>query len=237
MMAAESLPLNDIPARFSRAKNNPDSSDWAGLSRVFDTLPEATQWKILRAAIAARKELGADAVRAMSEQMQGCYFVEPWVQHRSARICYAADSGHSIHLRIAAGSNQVWFDDEEFGELLLNRELRDLACFARCPEMRPHHLMLVEHLLKTEPLCGDGLPTAYEAAIALKKSLEKHGHTIESHWFRSPLRKMSRAIGRDKRSIKALWLSYMDSGISVRQPKRSNESPSLSSLQAHTRIH
>lgn len=145
------------------------------LEVMISRLPEQEGWKLLQNAIDSRVELDDRTVRSLDSRMQGLLFLQDHVINRKARIEFARSKEHMPYLREAAGSRNVWMTDQEFTELVEQNDPETLACFARSEQMRPHHLVYIEYKLAVDPHHQESLATAYDAMIAVKKSIESKG--------------------------------------------------------------
>ena len=159
-------------------------SDWEWISNLFGRLPEAALWQLLRGAIVTQAELPDEAIMKLDDSMQGQLFYESHVQNRQARIAFARCANHIIFMREAAGGKNVWMEDEEFSELVDLNDPVTLACFARCEQMKPHHLLFIKNKLEADPHSSAFLATSYDTAITLMKALEVQGNTPEMAWMR-----------------------------------------------------
>jgi len=177
-------------------------SDWDWISGIFDRLPEQALWQLLRGVIATRAELSDEAIMKLNDSMQGQLFYESQVQNRLARIAFARSAENIIFMRDAAGSKNVWMDDEEFSSLVGLNDSETLACFARCEQMKPHHLFLIKQKLAADPHRSEFLATSYDTAITLMKALEVQGNTPEMSWMRQASETATDAV--------ALWQNYLD---------------------------
>ena len=45
----------------------------------------------------------------------------------------------------------MWMDDGTFAQLVEEDDAVTLACFARCADMKPHHLHYISHKLALNP--------------------------------------------------------------------------------------
>lgn len=162
-------------------------SHWDWISQLFDRLPDQALWQLIQGAITARAEFSDEVIYSLDDAMQGQLFFEQQVQNRRARIAFACSSEHIIYMRDAAGSKNVWMDDEEFARLVQLNDSITFACFARCEQMKPHHLLYIQHKLAQDPHQSDFLATAYDAKITLMKAIERQGNTTELSWMRQAL--------------------------------------------------
>ena len=128
-------------------------------------LPEPAQWQLLQEIIDRGLVLRDETVRELDTHMQGALFLQDWVENRRARIEFARSPRHMAYLRDAAGSRNVWMDDNEFGSLVEQDDSMALACFARSEIMRPHHLMYIGHKLAIEPHGNEVLAGVDDARI------------------------------------------------------------------------
>ena len=177
-------------------------TDWDWISNLFDRLPEQALWQLLRGAIATRAELSDEAIMKLNDSMQGQLFYESQVQNRQARIAFARSAEHIIFMREAAGRKNVWMDDEEFSSLVDMNDSETLACFARCEQMKPHHLFFIKQILAADPHGSEFLATSYDTAITLMKALEVQGNTPEMSWMRQASETATDAV--------QLWQNYLD---------------------------
>ena len=117
-------------------------------------------------------------------------------------------------MREAAGGNNVWMDDEEFARLVELDDSITFACFARSEQMRPHHLLFIQHKLAADPHQTEFLASSYETKITLMKALEMQGNSQELTWMRSALKAMSPATHSDgclrSSDAGALWRNYVE---------------------------
>ena len=149
------------------------------LDEMILQLPEPEQWRLLQEVIDRGLVLRDGTVSRLKPHMQGTLFLQDWVENRLARIAFARSPGHMPYLRDAAGSRNVWMNDDEFGSLVEQDDPEVLACFARSETMRPHHLMYIAHKLAADPHRNEVLALADDARITLKKALEVHGNSSE----------------------------------------------------------
>jgi len=156
----------------------------ANIDALIAQLPEQELWRLLQDIIDEEIELGDDTVRRLDDSMQGFLFVQDYVTNRAARIGFACSPKHMPYLRDAAGSRNVWMNDEEFTRLVNQDDSATLACFARSEDMLPHHLAYIEYKLARDPHGQDLLATSYDTRITLKKALECQGNTRETALFR-----------------------------------------------------
>jgi hypothetical protein len=184
-------------------------SDWDWLGLLFDRLPEQALWALLKGAVATRARLRDDAVRKLDDRMQGFLFFEPYVENRRVRIEFVRSRHHMIYLREAAGSRNVWLDDDEFSELVALDDSTTFACFARCAEMKPHHLLYIERKLAADPHRSEYLADSDEARITLKKAIEKQGQTPELVNLRAALQ-IQQSVGSGLSDAISLWQVYRE---------------------------
>jgi hypothetical protein len=163
----------------SMNEKNGGFSDWDWVSQLFDRLPEDALRLLLQGAIAARAQLSDEVIMKLDDSMQGQLFFTSHVQNRRARIAFACAGEHNIYLREAAGARNVWMSDEEFARLVELDDSITFACFARCEQMKPHHLLFIQHKLAQKPHQSEFLASSYEAQITLMKALEIHGNSQE----------------------------------------------------------
>ncbi|MFC1796127.1 hypothetical protein ACFL1V_03420 [Pseudomonadota bacterium] len=194
-------------------------TDWDWISNLFDRLPEQALWQLLRGVIATRAELSDEAIMKLNDSMQGQLFYESQVHNRLARIAFARSAENIIFMRDAAGSKNVWMDDEEFSSLVGLNDSETLACFARCEQMKPHHLFLIKQKLAADPHRSEFLATSYDTAITLMKALEVQGNTPEMSWMRQASETATGAV--------QLWQNYLDikagALVSSSSPVRASE--------------
>lgn len=186
----------------SMNEKNGGFSDWDWIAQLFDRLPEGALWQILRGAIAARAQLSDEVIMNLDDSMQGQLFFEGHVLNRRARIGFACYGDHLIYLREAAGAKNVWMNDEEFTRLVELNDSITFACFARCEQMKPHHLLFIQHKLAQDPHHSEFLASSYDAKITLMKALEVQGNSQELNWMREVLEGAT-----DTRSI---WRGYLN---------------------------
>jgi hypothetical protein len=151
---------------------------------LFEQLPEQDLWRLLQDVIASETELANGAVQQLDDRMQGFLFLQEYVANREARIEFARSPAHMPYLRDAAGSRNVWMDDDEFTELVSQDDPATLACFGRSEKMKPHHLAYIEYKLAIHPHRQELLATSYDTTITLKKALESQGNSWELALFR-----------------------------------------------------
>jgi len=118
---------------------------------LFEQLPEQELWRLLQDLIASEIELANGAIAQLDDRMQGFLFLQEYVTNREVRIEFARSQENMPYLRDAAGSRNVWMDDEEFTELVSQDDSATLACFARSEQMKPHHLAYIEYKLAAHP--------------------------------------------------------------------------------------
>lgn len=200
---------------------------------LFNQLPEPELWSLLQEVIDAEVELDDRSVLQLDDRMQGFLFLQEYVVNREARIRFAMSPRHMTYLRDAAGNRNVWMDDEEFAALVHADDPVTLACFARCEQMKPHHLAYIEHKLGVSPHRDEMLASSYDARITLKKALEFQGNTWEMALFR-----LARtALEGSKGDARELWQGYLnlknmdekavrelllDAGLSTGRPLRTS---------------
>jgi len=194
--------MNEISGAFS---------DWDWISMLFDRLPEKAMRQLLRAAITTRAELADDVVMNLDESMQGQLYFESHIQNRLARIAFACSGANIIYMREAAGGKNVWMDDEEFTRLVELDDSSTFACFARSEQMKPHHLLFIQHKLAADPHQSEFLASSYETKITLMKALEMQGNSQELTWMRSALEARNPAVHSDGPSDGCL--RYSDAGV------------------------
>jgi hypothetical protein len=147
------------------------------LESLFRELPEPELWQLLQDLVDREIALSDDAVRGLDPRMQGFLFLQDFVDNRMVRIEFARSGAHMSYLRDAAGSRNVWMDDDEFSSLVEQDDPVALACFARSEKMQPHHLLYIEHKLAMQPHRDEMLATSWDTGITLKKALEVQGNT------------------------------------------------------------
>ena len=81
---------------------------------LFNQLPEQELWSLLQDVIDSEVELDDHSVLQLDDRMQSFLFLQEYVVNREARIRFATSPRHMTYLRDAAGSRNVWMDDEEF---------------------------------------------------------------------------------------------------------------------------
>ena len=151
---------------------------------LFEQLPEQELWRLLQDVIASEVELANGTIQQLDDRMQGFLFLQEYVTNREARIEFARSPAHMAYLRDAAGSRNVWMDDEEFTELVSLDDPATLACFGRSEKMKPHHLAYIEYKLALHPHRQELLATSYDTTITLIKALERQGNSWELTLFR-----------------------------------------------------
>ena len=151
---------------------------------LFEQLPEQDLWRLLQDMIASEVEIADGTVKRLDDRMQGFLFLQEYVTNREARIEFACSPQHMPYLRDAAGSRNVWMDDEEFTRLVNQDDSTTLACFARSDQMKPHHLAYIEYKLAAHPHRSEMLATSYETTITLKKALEHQGNSWDLSLFK-----------------------------------------------------
>lgn len=173
---------------------------------LFNQLPEQELWHLLQDVIASEIELTNGTIAQLDDGMQGFLFLQEYVTNREARIRFAQSPEHMAYLRDAAGSRNVWMDDEEFTELVNRDDSATLACFARSEQMKPHHLAYIEYKLGMHPHRHEMLASSYDTTITLKKALESQGNTWEMALFR-----LARtALDGSKAAPRELWQAYLN---------------------------
>jgi hypothetical protein len=194
-------------------------SDWDWISQLFDLLPEDALWQILRGAIATRAQLSDEVIMNLDDSMQGQLFFESHVLNRRSRIDFACGGDHLIYLREAAGTRNVWMNDEEFTRLVELNDSITFACFARCEQMKPHHLLFIQHKLAQDPHQSGFLASSYDAKITLMKALEVQGNSQELNWMRQVLEGLLSFDGcpgsssgslPGPRNTESLWRNYLN---------------------------
>jgi hypothetical protein len=151
---------------------------------LFEMLPEQELWRLLQDLIASETELANGTIQQLDDRMQGFMFLQEYVANREARIEFARSPEHMPYLRDAAGSRNVWMDDEEFTGLVNQDDAATLACFARSKQMKLHHLAYIEYKLAVHPHKQELLATSYDTRITLMKALESQGNSWEMALFR-----------------------------------------------------
>lgn len=173
---------------------------------LFNQLPEQELWHLLQDVISSETELSNGSISQLDDRMQGFLFLQEYVTNREARIRFALSSEHMPYLRDAAGSRNVWMDDQEFTELVNSDDSATLACFARSEQMKPHHLAYIEYKLGMHPHRHELLASSYDTTITLKKALEFQGNTWEMALFR-----LARAaLDGSKADPRELWQAYLN---------------------------
>ena len=171
----------------SMNEKNGGFSDWDWISQLFNRLPEGALWALLRGAIAGRAQLSDEVIMNLDDSMQGQLFFESHVRNRRARIAFACSREHIIYMREAAGAKNVSMNDEEFTQLVKLNDSITFACFARCEQMKPHHLLFIQHKLAQDPHHSEFLASSYDAKITLMKALEVQGNSPELSRMRQAL--------------------------------------------------
>ncbi len=187
----------------------------SNLGYLFEQLPEQDLWRLLQELIASETELANGAIAHLDDRMQGYLFLQEYVTNREARIEFARSPEHMPYLRDAAGSRNVWMNDEEFTGLVSQDDSATLACFARSEQMKPHHLAYIEHKLAAHPHRQEELATSYDATITLKKALECQGDSWEMALFRQ-----ARKAADSKADPRTLWQAYLN--LSTCRPVRTS---------------
>jgi hypothetical protein len=191
---------------------------------LIESLPEQDLWRLLQDVIASEIELKDTTIRQLDDRMQGFLFLQEYVTNRAARIEFARSPGHMAYLRDAAGSRNVWMDDQEFSDLVHLDDSATLACFARSEQMRPHHLAYIAHKLEMHPHRQELLATSDDARITLIKALEIQGNSSELALIRLAKAALEGADGIDSviencapgaivRAVgdpRALWRAYVN---------------------------
>jgi hypothetical protein len=182
---------------------------------LFEQLPEQELWRLLQDLIASEIELANGAIAQLDDRMQGFLFLQEYVTNREARIEFARSPEHMTYLRDAAGSRNVWMDDEEFTELVSQDDSATLACFARSEQMKPHHLAYIEYKLAAHPHRQELLATSYDTSITLKKALECQCDSREMTLFRQ-----ARANVESNDDPRIVWQAYLE--LSTSRPVRTS---------------
>jgi hypothetical protein len=182
---------------------------------LFEQLPEQELWRLLQDLTASEVELANGAIAQLDDRMQGFLFLQEYVTNREARIEFARSPEHMTYLRDAAGSRNVWMDDEEFTELVSQDDSATLACFARSEQMKPHHLAYIEYKLAAHPHRQELLATSYDTSITLKKALECQGDSREMTLFRQ-----ARKAADSSADPRTLWRAYLN--LSTNRPVRTS---------------
>jgi hypothetical protein len=173
---------------------------------LFNQLPEQELWLLLQDVIEAEVELADGTIAQLDDRMQGFLFLQEYVANREARIRFAMSPGHMAYLRDAAGSRNVWMEDDEFSRLVEQDDSLTLACFARSEQMKPHHLAYIEYKLGLHPHRNELLASSYDTTITLKKALEVQGNSWEMALFR-----LARtALDGSRRDPRELWQAYIN---------------------------
>ncbi len=173
---------------------------------LFNQLPEQELWSLLQDVIDSEVELDDHSVLQLDDRMQSFLFLQEYVVNREARIRFATSPRHMTYLRDAAGSRNVWMDDEEFTSLVNADDSITLACFARSEQMKPHHLAYIEHKLGVDPHREELLATSWDTRITLKKALEFQGNT----WEMALYRLARTALDGSKGDPRELWQAYLN---------------------------
>jgi len=174
---------------------------------LFEQLPEKDLWLLLQEMIASEIKLTDGTVKRLDDRMQGFLFLQEYVTNREARIEFARSKQHMPYLRDAAGSRNVWMDDEEFTSLVNQDDSKTLACFARSEQMKPHHLAYIEYKLAAHPHGCETLATSYETTITLKKAMEQQGNSWDLALFRLARTALDGTVKSDPRE---LWQAYLN---------------------------
>ena len=190
----------------SMNEKNGGYSEWDWISQLFGRLPDGALWLLLRGAIAARAQLSDEVIIGLDDSMQGQLFFEPHVKNKRARIAFACSREHIIYMREAAGANNVCLSDEEFTQLVKLNDSITFACFARCEQMRPHHLLFIQHKLAKNPHQCEFLASSYDAKITLMKALELQGNSQELCWMRQVLENPNPASNE----ASVVWHDYLN---------------------------
>jgi hypothetical protein len=160
------------------------------------------------------REQGSKTLDKLDDLMQGQLFFDDHVKNRKARIAFARSKENIIYMREAAGSRNVWMDEEEFAELVELNDSVTFACFARSEQMKPHHLLFIVQKLAANPHSHEFLANAYETKITLMKALELQGNTPELSCMRQAVEGMAKGSGQADvnagRDISGLWQSYLN---------------------------
>lgn len=173
---------------------------------LVDSLPEQDLWQLLQGVISSEVELDDEVVQSLDDRMQGFLFLQDCVTNRKARILFARSPRHMPYLRDAAGSRNVWMEDDEFTTLVEQDDPVTLACFARSELMKPHHLAYIVYKLAQCPHGDEQLATTDEATITMKKALEHQGNSRQMDLFRLARLELEHAAGDDST---ALWRTYL----------------------------
>ena len=184
---------------------------------LFEQLPEQELWRLLQDVIASEVELANGTIQQLDDRMQGFLLLQEYVTNREARIEFARSPAHMAYLRDAAGSRNVWMDDEEFTELVSLDDPATLACFGRSEKMKPHHLAYIEYKLALHPHRQELLASSYDTSITLKKALERQGNSREMALFRQ-----ATATADSNVDPRALWGAYRE--LSTNRPVRTSRS-------------
>jgi len=166
-----------LPDHSNQSTINNSFSNRTDFDLLIEQSSEPELWRLLQEIVSSKIELSDDTIRQLNGRMQGFMFVQDCVVNREVRIEFARSSEHMNYLRDAAGSRNVWIDDETFTQLVNEDDAATLACFARSEQMKPHHLFYIAHKLVMHPHRQEMLATADEARIALKKAVESQGQS------------------------------------------------------------
>lgn len=231
--------------------------------RVIQTMigrvPEQRLWRELQDVIASGRELDDSTIGRLDSHMQGFLFLQEQTSNRKARIAFAQSKQHMPYLRDAAGGQNVWMNDAEFGRLVEQDDAETLACFARSEQMAPHQLMYIEYKLALNPHGHDMLATAYDAMITTKKALELRGHSRGMALMRLAkaalegsadietglAERVRRSVVVDSNDPRALWRAYLNLNsldgetlrALVQDSSGSNARPPASSGQGLRSVH
>ena len=157
--------------------SNPENTLARDLVTMIGRVPEPQLWRALQEIARTGTDLDEITFERLDGHMQGYLFLQEHINMRKARIAFARSPSNMAYLRDAAGSRNVWMTDAEFGELVEQDDAETLACFGRCEDMEPHHLLYIEYSLTKQPHRNDTLASADEAMITTKKALERRGST------------------------------------------------------------
>ena len=171
-------------------------------------LPEQELWRLLQDVIASELELANGTIQQLDDRMQGLLFLQEYVANRKVRIEFARSPQHMPYLRDAAGCRNVWMDDDEFTELVIQDDPVTLACFGRSEQMKPHHLAFIEYKLAAHPHRDELLATSYDVTITLKKVLERQGNSREMMLFR-----LAKAVLEDTDGVGSKAAKYAPGAI------------------------
>lgn len=204
---------------------NHSENTWSrDLAAMIGRVPEPQLWRALQEIARSGAELDPVTFQRLDGHMQGFLFLQEHIDLREARIAFARSPRHMPYLRDAAGSRNVWMTDAEFGDLVEQDDAETLACFARCEDMDPHHLLYIEYKLARQPHGNDALADAYDAMITTKKALDRRGATRDMALMRlakaalegsadietSLAARLRRSVAIAGDEPRALWRAYLN---------------------------